>query len=928
MMRVEMNPTEQRAAAKKFAERWQAAEGSEERESDDFWFELFQDVLDVHNPTHFLDRQRKVQSRKIDLFIEDTGVLIENKSRGVSLDEPEQRGKDKYGNPRFVTPFEQAKWYADNMPRSISPRWLVTCNFDEMRIYDLNEEWPEKTFETILLAEIPEQFHRLTFMIKKENSRAEREKALSIAAGEVVGKLYDAFSKAYLNIEEDKHEQRSLNILITRVVFLLYAEDADLLQERNAFYKYMKNFQVSHMRQALIDLFDVLKTPEDERDPYLSPELTAFPYVNGGLFKDDIVIPHFTENTRFMLLQEASAEFDWAGISPTIFGAVFESTLNPETRRAGGMHYTSVENIHKLTGPLFYDDLKAELDTIEGVNIEKKRKFMLGDFRKKLAGLKFLDPACGSGNFLNETYLSLRKLENRVLEDLYGDQMVLGGFEPIMVSIDQFYGIEINDFAVEVAKTALWIAELQMLDQTREILDMWIEPLPLKSNDNIHCGNALRMDWNDVLPAEECDYIIGNPPFVGSSLRTEFQTEDMGAIAFAGMKKWGKVDYCGAWYHMAAKYIDDKPIRAAFVSTNSLCQGEQVQPMWEAMFERGFHIDFAWTTFIWDSEANDKAHVHCVIVGFSQCDSGDKRLFDDDGGVTVVENINGYLSPAPNVFLRSRGAPVDRHHLHMTQGSKPVDGGNLILNDDEARQFASNPDTAAFVHEYIGAQEFMKGKKRHVLWLKDIGANACNIASVKARLDAVSETRSKSPTKEFQKYASTPWLFVQDRQPKTNYLVLPRTTSGRRTYVPLGFFNPEIIASDKLIIMPEASLYDFGLLSSLFHAAWMRVVSGRLKSDYEYSSGVYNNMAYPEATSEQRQAIEACAQAVIDARDAHPGDSLATLYDPDKMPDDLLAAHKALDAAVEAAYGVDFGGDEERIVAHLFKLYAEATTGK
>lgn len=350
--------------------------------------------------------------------------------------------------------------------------------------------------------------------------------------------------------------------------------------------------------------------------------------------------------------------------------------------------------------------------------------------------------------------------------------------------------------------------------------------------------------------------------------------------------------------------------------------------MWEAMFERGFHIDFAWTTFIWDSEANDKAHVHCVIVGFSQCDSGDKRLFDDDGGVTVVENINGYLSPAPNVFLRSRGAPVDRHHLHMTQGSKPVDGGNLILNDDEARQFASNPDTAAFVHEYIGAQEFMKGKKRHVLWLKDIGANACNIASVKARLDAVSETRSKSPTKEFQKYASTPWLFVQDRQPKTNYLVLPRTTSGRRTYVPLGFFNPEIIASDKLIIMPEASLYDFGLLSSLFHAAWMRVVSGRLKSDYEYSSGVYNNMAYPEATSEQRQAIEACAQAVIDARDAHPGDSLATLYDPDKMPDDLLAAHKALDAAVEAAYGVDFGGDEERIVAHLFKLYAEATTGK
>ncbi|MBR1829780.1 MAG: class I SAM-dependent DNA methyltransferase, partial [Atopobiaceae bacterium] len=570
-----MNATEQRKNARDFVKRWQQAEGNEQRESNKFWLELCSEVLGIPNPTHVLDFERKVRGRRIDVFFEDVGVLIENKSRGVDLDAPEVRGKDKYGNVRQVTPFEQAKWYADNItPRSIMPTWIITCNFDEIRVHDLNREDAETNFETIRLVDLPNEFHRLSFFTSKENSRVEREKALSIKAGEVVGRLYDAFSKAYLDIDNNVAEQQSLNILITRIVFLLYAEDADLLHEHDAFYNYLKNFQVAHMRQALIDLFAVLKTPEGERDPYLDPALLAFPYVNGGLFERDAIIPRFDLATREILLNEASAEFDWSSISPTIFGAVVESTLNPETRHAGGMHYTSVENIHKVVGPLFYDALKDELTAIEGLKSQKERTFKLRTFRQKLASIKLLDPACGSGNFLTESYLLLRKLENRVMENLYGDQMVLAEVDPVLVQIDQFYGIEINDFAVEVAKTALWIAELQMLDETREILNMWIDALPLKSNDNIHEGNALRMDWEDVLPSESCSYLCGNPPFLGSAIRTKAQTADL-EVVFGKEKKWGKCDYCVGWYRKAADYMRDTDCRAALVSTNSITQGEQ-----------------------------------------------------------------------------------------------------------------------------------------------------------------------------------------------------------------------------------------------------------------------------------------------------------------------------------------------------------------
>lgn len=601
-----MNTIEQKHAAREFVKRWKAMPCVEEEHSRSFWIELLQDVLGVSNATRVLEFERKVKGRKIDVFYEDMGVLVEMKGRGISLDEATVRSK-KAG---AETPFQQAKWYADNLPHSIRPRWIITCNFDEFRIYDL--EHPEDVFTPLLLAEMPERLHLLSFLTNYTNSRLVREQELSVKAGEIVGKLYRAFAGQYKNLETDAHEQRSLNVLIVRIVFLLYAEDAGLLQRHQAFGDYLKSFEAKHMRQALIDLFRTLDTPTAERDPYLDADLAAFPYVNGGLFADEgIVIPQFTEGMRVDLVLNASVKFDWKDISPTIFGAVFESTLNPETRRAGGMHYTSIENIHKVIDPLFLDELRTELAAVEGESIERNRKLKLRRFQKKLASISVLDPACGSGNFLTESYLSLRKLENRVIEDLQGDQMGFGldgDAEPIEVSINQFYGIEINDFAVSVAKTALWIAEEQMMEATQEILLREFDFLPLKSNSNIREGNALRMNWSEVLPAERCSYIIGNPPFVGASMCAASQKQEIVDL-FGKIKLSNSLDYVSGWYYKAAEMmLANAAIKAAFVSTNSITQGEQVYPIWNTLRSRfGIHIDFAWRTFVWNSETAGEA---------------------------------------------------------------------------------------------------------------------------------------------------------------------------------------------------------------------------------------------------------------------------------------------------------------------------------
>lgn len=910
-------------------ERWQQAEGNEDREARSFLIELLQDVLGIKDPTKVLDFERRVKGRKIDAFYEDMGILLEAKSRKPGILD-ERRNNGAYG---FETPYEQAKWYANELPSSIKPRWIIVTDFDEFRIHDLDTENPEREYVSVKLEDLPEQSYLFDFFFDKSQSRLVKEKELSVEAGEIVGRLYNSLMAQYKNIDTDAHEQRSLNILIVRFVFLLYAEDAGLLQEHQAFLKYMRDIAPENFRDALFQLFKVLDTSIEERDPYLNERLAAFPYINGSLFKrEDIVIPQFTKEIKEALLREASQEFDWSGISPTIFGAAFESTLNPGTRRAGGMHYTSIENIHKVIDPLFLDDLKAELAKIEGERVEQKRIFLLRAFQNKLASLKIFDPACGSGNFLTESYIQLRHLENRALASIQGDNQTSLSFEgelnPIKVSIDQFYGIEINDFAVSVAKAALWIAESQMIAETRDTVEQWIDVFPLSNISNIVEGNALRMDWNDVIPASECSYIIGNPPFIGQAMQTREQSDDVSCL-FSGVSNAGKLDYVAGWFMLAARYSLGTNIRCAFVASNSICQGESVRALWKTLFDLGCIIDFAYTTFVWSSEASDRASVHVVIVGFSMRNHAlNKRLYFSNGATIEASNINGYLKNAPNVFIENRTKKMGTGQCLVTQGSQPMEDGQLLFTKEERDDFVKRyPGTETLFKRMLGSREFLNDTEptRYCLWLDGVPAGEYSEnPDIQNRISHVREYRLNNKIPRIIQTADKPQLFTQIRQPDSEYLIIPRVSSSRRKYIPIGYVSPEIIANDAVVIVSGANLYDFGLLSSQTHNAWMRTVAGRLKSDYRYAPSIYYNFPYPKASADQIAEVERAAQGVLTAREQFSDRSLASLYDPDKMPSDLLAAHRTLDNAVEEAYGVDFDGDEEKIVAHLFRLYAEA----
>ncbi|MDR2657398.1 MAG: methylase, partial [Oscillospiraceae bacterium] len=621
-----MTDARQRAAAKHFAEFWKG-KGYEKGESQPFWLTLLGEVYGVEHPAEFITFEDQVHldhTSFIDGYIPSTRVLIEQKSRKhTNLNKPIPQSS---GPP--LSPFQQAKRYITELPVSKHPRWVVTCNFISFYVYDM--ERPGGEPEEILLENLPTEYYRLAFLADMGNTHLKREMEVSIQAGEIVGRLYDAFLKQYVG-NPTEAELKSLNVLCVRLVFCLYAEDAGIFGRRGVFHDYLGGYETRHTRKALLELFQVLNTPEEERDPYLEEDLAQFPYVNGGLFEDNrIIIPQFTDEIRNLLLHKASEGFDWAQISPTIFGAVFESTLNPQTRRAGGMHYTSIENIRKVIDPLFLNDLEKELEDICAVAVTRTKEKRLKDFQAKLASLTFLDPACGSGNFLTETYLSLRRLENTALSELQNGQIMfgVGGLNPIQVSIGQFYGIEINDFAVTVAKTALWIAESQMMKATEDIVHAPLDFLPLRSYANIVEGNALRLNWDDVAPKEKLCYIMGNPPFVGKKEQTALQKAELMAT-FGNQKGVGILDYVTGWYKKAAEYMRGTAIRAAFVSTNSISQGEQPAVLWKALLN-DVKIDFAWRTFIWNSEAKDKAHVHCVIIGFSmRYVSTTKRVFSD-----------------------------------------------------------------------------------------------------------------------------------------------------------------------------------------------------------------------------------------------------------------------------------------------------------
>lgn len=929
---MNMTDTQQKAAAKAFAEYW-SGKGYEKGESQSFWLSLLHDVYGVDHAEQFITFEEQVHldhTSFIDGAIPATKVLIEQKGLNKDLNKP-----IKQSDGTYLTPFQQAKRYITELPLSKHPRWVVTCNFGEFNVYDMEKPGGEP--EKILLKDLEKEYYRLQFLVDSGSEHLKREMEVSIAAGDIVGRLYDALIKQYADPTAE-HTLRSLNILCVRLVFCLYAEDAGIFGHHGMFHDYLQEFDCRGTRKALVELFRILDTKAEDRDPYLKdddPTLAAFPYVNGGLFADEAIeIPPFTDEICDLLLRKASEDFDWSEISPTIFGAVFESTLNPETRRSGGMHYTSIENIHKVIDPLFLDELKAEFQKICDVAVERTREKQLKEFQKKLAGLVFLDPACGSGNFLTETYISIRRLENKVLSELQKGQIRFG-FEdanPIQVSIAQFYGIEINDFAVTVAKTALWIAESQMMKETEAIVLMSLDFLPLKTNASIIEGNALRINWEDVVPKQQVNYLMGNPPFVGYSLQSKSQKEDILSVYVdengKPYKTAGKIDYVAGWYFKASQFMEGTNIRTALVSTNSITQGEQVAGIWKPLYERfGIHIDFAYRTFRWDSEASLKAHVHCVIIGFSIAENRMGRILFEDNRFKKVENINAYLMNANDIFIDSRKQPISPIP-NMISGNRPSDGGYLILSEEEKDELEKKePLAIPYIKKFMMGYEFINNVPRYCLWLVGITPTQLRkLPMVAERVSKCKEARLDSPDAGRRRLADTPTLFREQINP-ASFVVVPKVSSERRRYIPIGYLDKDTIAGDKLFIIPDADIYHFGVLTSNVHMAWMRAISGRLKSDYSYSINVvYNNFPWPTPTEQQKQKIEQTAQAILDARALYPDSSLADLYDELTMPSELRKAHQQNDKAVMQAYGFDIKTTtESSCVAALMKMYQELT---
>ena len=984
--------TDYRQKARKFREYWLLANDSEVGGYSKFWLSLLSDVLGVDDVFSRIDFQSPVPmkgtTKYLDAWIPETRVLIEHKSRGIKLDAPQSGHGGK-------TPFEQAVEYNQARGFSEKARWIVTCNFDEIWVYDMDK--PLADPQKILLANLPKEVSRLGFLVDSTvKSVREKEKDISIKAGRIVGELYRELLKRYA-APDSPETLKFLNRLCVRLVFLFYAEDADLFP-KDSFWTLLKNTEAKNLRRSLLTLFRALDTPESERDPYLEPEIAAFPYTNGGLFKgvDEAEIPPLDDEIQELLVK--SSNFDWREISPTIFGALFESTLNPDTRRAGGMVYTSVENIHKVIDPLFMNGLAAELAAIKAERAIAVRRAKAVAFQEKLGALTFLDPACGSGNFLTETFLSLRKLENEAIavgERLKPGEVLLNLDGVVKVSIKQFHGIEINDFAVSVAKTAMWISEAKMLNETANILHAPPKYLPLQDYDGIIEGNALRMDWGEVLTQSRreaegaerhFDYIMGNPPFVGYSNQSTEQKDDILSLyrdeKGKPYKTAGKIDYVSGWYWKAAELLsakNAKSTKVAFVSTNSICQGEQTASVWRSLMERfGLEIDFAWRTFRWDNESFEKAHVHCVIVGFhvgdnigrvervdrveekvesssarSTCSTRLKTIYDGDKAIPAA-HINGYLMDAPDAWIESRTKPLC-DVPEMVYGSKPTDDGNLFLDEEERiESLRKEPEIEPYVRSFLGATEFLNGTKRYCLWLKDATpAVLRHSQTIKARIEMVREFRLSSTKATTRESAESPALFQEIRQPNSNYLLVPCHSSENRRYIPLGYIDPSVICGNANLMIPSATLYHFGVLTSSVHMAWMRAVAGRLEMRYRYSANiVYNNFPWPggvgngdngghgddgklkverdkspksslSSKSPFRSRIAATAQAILDARAKYPDASLADLYDPLTMPPDLRAAHEANDRAVLAAYGLEPDTPEPEIVAHLFGLYAK-----
>ena len=881
-----------------FIARWQN-KGDELSDTSSFWTELlvFQQKVILQHVSF------------IDVYIPSTGIIIEQKSADINLDAPA-----KQSDGSILTPFEQAKRYYDWLPASAKGRYIIVCSFREFRVHDM--ETPKAPPKIIPLAEITPQV--FAFLVKPERELTPEER-ISLKAGGLAAKLYSSLLKRCKD-SKNPDTLQSLNIFCVRIVFILYAEKAGIFTERQ-FSDYLKAHSAT-ARTAIIELFRILRTPDENRDPYTDDDLAAFPYINGGLFEDEgIEIPKLDTEIVSIILDDMSV-FTWDEINPTIFGALFESTLNPDTRKEGGMHYTSIQNIHRVIDALFLDDLTAELDSI----LKKS-----DTPRKKLTALTFLDPACGSGNFLTETYLSLRKLENRVIEALSHGQryFVLGTLSPIRVSISQFYGIEVNDFAVSVARTALWIAEHQMMKATHKIADFYDDFIPLKSYSRITQANAIRTDWSSLIPAEKLSYIISNPPFRGARIMKPYQKEDISAL----VKTWGRLgdfDYVCCWYRKALEFMKGTKIRAALVSTNSMNQGDTVAMFWRRLFDAGLSIDFAHTAFVWNNEAQEKAHVHCVVVGFSSgTGTAQKKLYRTDGEtITAVpaKHINAYLMDAPDWWVFNRTMPLIEGIPVMKIGCQLIDNGCYTFTIEEYEEFIKRePESAKYFHKLYGGEEFLYNAPRMCLYLGNCSPHQIKMMPLcMKRVEAVRQWRLSSRRAPTRKLAETPTRFGSEIFPKGSYIAVPQTSSERRRYIPMGFMDDSVMCTQKLQIIPDGTLYHFGVLESLIHMAWMRVVTGRLEMRYSYSNTlVYNCFVWPDVAGEQRAEIEGTARGILAAREKYPDSNLAELYNETLMPVELRRAHERNDEAVRRAYGFPAGWSELEIVSRLMEMYRE-----
>ena len=920
-MALTRNEIRKRLAA--FAKEQQGAH-NERSQAQTFWLRFYECYgIRAESATIYEQSVKKLGGAQgfIDSFIPGK-LIVEHKSAGKNLD----------------AAFDQASDYFLALKEAERPRYIITSDFARIRLYDLQAGGG---YHQCKLADLPKKADWFMFLVEGKITDITEESEADRNAAYTISKLHEALLRA-------NFKGRDLEILLTRLLFCLFAEDTGIFGENGIFRHLMESTREDggDVGRVLAELFQILNTPEDERQSNLDEALTRFAYINGKLFADNARIPSFDSTLREQLI--ACAKLDWSGISPAIFGAMFQGVLeehNPDgadssnrkaSRRELGAHYTSERNILRVINPLCMDELRAELAKV------KRNKKLLEAFYNKLPTLTFFDPACGCGNFLVIAFRELRQLEMDTIEamgDIGLTNASQGGLLDVStlcrIKVSQFYGIEIDESAAHIARVAMWITDHQMNLEAAERFGTTRPTVPLVDSATIACGNSLRIDWRNVLLPEQCSYVLGNPPFIGKQYQTTEQKSDMEFI-FGKLKGAGVLDYVACWYAKAADYIQANPsIQVAFVSTNSITQGEQVAVLWSYLLARGIRIRFSHRTFQWSNEGKGIAAVHCVIVGFCLSEPKQRVIFDYNDNIKgepiaiPARSINPYLVDAPEIVLEKRTVPLSFDIPRIVFGNMPNDGGHLLLSDEEKCELLKHePAAKEWVRPFLGAEEFINNKKRWCLWLPGIAPNELrSMPEVMKRVLAVKETRLASSRPTTQELASTPMLFGEIRQTNQPYLLIPSVSSENRKFIPIGYMQPEVIASNLVFMLPNATFYHFGILCSTTHNAWMRATCGRLESRYRYSNTiVYNNFPWPDSNDKHRETIEAAAQAILDARALYPESSLADLYDPLSMPTELVKAHAALDKALDAAYGYKGGKDDAARVAFLFERYQLLTS--